>query len=357
MISCRTAISAVLALLLVGCDQTPPPVPQARLVRTITVGANASGEVVSLTGHVRARDATNIAFRLDGRIIERPVSVGDVVSAGQVVARLDAQNQLNAQRAAQANLAAAEATYTQASLAFKRQQDLLADGWTPRARFDDARQALETARAQVDAARAQKRIADDQLSYTTLVADAPGTVTAVGAESDEVVRAGQTVVQLALQSGRDAVFDVPEQLLRTGPRDPEVRIALTDDTSLVARGRVREIAPQADPLTRTFQVKVEVLDPPDAMRLGSTVTGSLQLATPPGVEVPASALTQANGGAAVWVVDPGTQTVSLRPVEVARFDPASAVVASGLEAGDVVVTAGVQVLRPGQPVRLMGGAS
>ena len=147
-------------------------------------------------------------------------------------------------------------------------------------------------------------IAQDQLSYTVLFADAPGVVTATGAEPGEVVRAGQMIVNVARQGGRDAVFDVSEQLIRTGPRDPVVQIALTNDPSVRATGRVREVSPQADPATRTFQVKVGIIDPPPAMELGSTVTGSIKLSAPAGLEVPPSALTEADGRPAVWVVDP-----------------------------------------------------
>ena len=214
-----------------------------------------------------------------------------------------------------------------------------------------------TAQAQVDAAHAQVGIAQDQLSYTVLFADAPGVVTATGAEPGEVVRAGQMIVNVARQGGRDAVFDVSEQLIRTGPRDPVVQIALTNDPSVRATGRVREVSPQADPTTRTFQVKVGIIDPPPAMELGSTVTGSIKLSAPAGLEVPPSALTEADGRPAVWVVDPKSQTVSLRNVDVSRYDPADVVVSQGLDTGEIVVTAGVQTLHPGQKVRLLGGAS
>jgi membrane fusion protein, multidrug efflux system len=340
-----------------GCDKPAPPVSQARPVRTITVEQRAGGEVVSLTGQVRAKDQVNLGFRLDGRMIERPVHVGDVLKAGQLVARLDPQNQQNALRSAQDNLSSVEAVLTQARLAFWRQQQLFRDGWTSRASFDEAQQKFLTAQAQVDSARAEVRIAQNQLGYTTLVADASGVVTAVGAEPGEVVRAGQTIVQLARKGGRDAVFDVPEQLMRTGPRDPLVEIALTNGPRVKAAGRIREVAPQADPITRTWQVKVAIDDPPPAMALGSTVTGSIKLSAPPGMEIPASALTEANGRPAVWVVDPHSLTVSLRNVDVSRYDPADAVISQGLETGEIVVTAGVQVLRPGQKVRLLGGAS
>jgi membrane fusion protein, multidrug efflux system len=346
--------TALIVAAVTGCDKPAPPTTQARPVRTVTVERGAEGEAVSLTGHVRAKDQVNLAFRLEGRVIERPVNVGDVLKAGQVVAKLDPQIQQNGLNTAQANLASVEALLVQARLTFGRQQQLVKDGWTSRANFDEARQKLETAQGQVDTAQAQLRTAQEQLSYTVLSADAPGAVTAKGAEPGEVVHAGKMIVQVARQGGRDAVFDVPEQLMRTGPRDPLVQIALTNDPTVRATGRVREVSPQADSATRTWQVKVGIIDPPQGMQLGSTVTGSIKLSAPPGVEIPASALTEANGNPAVWVVDPQSQTVSLRSVDVSRYDPATVVISQGLDTGEVVVTAGVQVLRPGQKVRLLG---
>jgi len=352
----RLAAAALIAVTVAGCDEPAPPAPQVRPVRTVTVEHRAEGETVSLTGHVRARDQGSLAFRIDGRVVERPVNVGDAVRAGQAIARLDPLNQENMLRSAQANLSAAEAVLTQARQTFWRQQELLRQGWTPRARFDDAQQALQTAEAQVSSTQAQLRIAQDHLGYTVLRADAAGSITATGAEAGEVVRAGQMIAQLAQEGGRDAVFDVPEGLIRTAPRDPVVQITLGDDPRITATGRLRELSPQADPVTRTFQVKVGVVDPPEAMRLGSTVTGRIQLAAPAGVQLPATALTEANGRPAVWVFDPASQSVALRNVDVARYDPASIVVSQGLEPGEVVVTAGGQVLRPGQRVRRLGGA-
>ncbi|MGB7972932.1 MAG: efflux RND transporter periplasmic adaptor subunit [Roseiarcus sp.] len=325
-------------------------------MRTVTVDHGAEGEIVSLTGQVRAMDEVSLSFRLDGRMIERPVRLGDALNTGQLVARLDPQIQDNALRSAEANVASAEAVLTQARLTFSRQQQLLKDGWTPRAQFDEAEQKLLSAQAQVDSAKAQLRTAREQQSYTTLSADASGTVTAVGAEPGEVVHAGQMVVQLARQGARDAVFDVPEQLMRNGPRDPEVEIALTSDPQMKATGRVREVAPQADAATRTFQVKVGITDPPEAMRLGATVTGRIRLSAPPGVEIPAGALTETDGRPAVWVVDSQNHTVSLRNVEVLRYDTATVVISRGLDTGDVVVAAGVQTLHTGQKVRLQGAA-
>lgn len=357
MLRSQIIAAALIAATVTGCDKKVVHDPPARPVRTVTIQHSVDGEAVSLTGQIRAKDEVSLAFRIGGRVIERPVNVGDVLKPGQLVARLDLKDQQNALRSAQANLSAAEAVLTQARLTFGRQQELLKGGWTPRAKFDEAQQALLTAQAQVDAAQAQARLAQDQLGYTALFADAAGAVTAKGAEPGEVIHAGQMIVELARQGGRDAVFDVPEQLIRTGPRDPVVQLALSNDPTIRATGRVREVAPEADPTTRTWQVKVGLIDPPPAFALGATVTGSIELPLASGLEVPPSALTRADGLPAVWVVDPRSQTVSLRNVDVARYDPADVVISSGLEIGEVVVTAGVQVLRPGQKVRLLGDAS
>jgi RND family efflux transporter MFP subunit len=226
----------VIAVSVAGCSKKEARTPEPRPVRTVTVESQADGETLSFTGQIRARDQFNLAFRLDGRVIERHAGVGDLIAAGQVVARLDSQNQQNALRSAEANLVSAQATLTRARLAFGRQQELMKNGWTPRARFDDAQQAFRTAEAQVDSAQAQLLTAQDQLSYTVLRGDRGGAVTAVGAEPGEVVKAGQTIVQLAGQGKLDAVFDVPEHLVRTGPRDPLVELALSEDPQVQATG-------------------------------------------------------------------------------------------------------------------------
>src|SRR5271169_354195 len=183
MFKFRILTVALIAATVAGCDQAKPPNSvEARPVRTVTVEGRADGEIVSLTGQIRAKDQANLAFRLDGRMIERPVNVGDVLTAGQVVAKLDPQIQQNALRSAEGNLSSLEALLTDARLTFGRQQALVKDGWTPRAKFDEAQQKLQSVQAQVDSAQAQVRTAQEQLSYTVLSADAPGAVTAKGAE-------------------------------------------------------------------------------------------------------------------------------------------------------------------------------
>jgi RND family efflux transporter MFP subunit len=352
-------LSAVAMLILAAaCDPAEEPAaPEIRPVRVLTIEERAGGDTVALTGTVQAQTEVNLAFRIDGRMTERLVNVGDRVMPGQLVARLDPENEENALRAAGADLAAATGQLVEARNNYERQSALLRDGWTTRVRYDEARQTLETAQSRADAAQAQLSIAESRMSYTELFADSAGAVTAVGAEPGEVVQAGRMIVQVARDDGRDAVFDVPAQIMDTGPADPEIEVALTMNPAASAIGRVREVAPRADAATGTFAVRVGLADPPAAMRLGSTVTGRMQVGARAGIEIPASALTRADGQPAVWVVDPATETVALRNIEVARHDPASVVVTGGLASGDIVVTAGVQALRPGQKVRLLGAAT
>jgi len=355
----RTCLALiVIAGVLVSCKpDTKIEAPEIRPVRTVTVARGEAAETVVLTGHVQAEDEPALAFRIGGRMIERPVNVGDRVEARQVLAKLDPENELNELRSAESALVAAQGQLTYARGDFERQRQLLANGHTPRARFDQSQNALQNAQSQVDNTEAQLRIARDRVSWTTLTADAAGTVTARGAEPGEVVQAGQMIVRLARQGGRDAVFDVPAQLLRSAPGDSEITVKLSDDPSVMATGRVREVAPQADAVTRTFEVKVGLSDPPDAMRLGATVTGSVQLESEPVIAIPASALTEFNRQPAVWIVDPKGLTVSLRNVEMLRHDPGTVVIAQGLDTGDIVVTAGSQALHPGQKIRLLGSSS
>ena len=356
---CRPPLIALAALalpaMLAACQpEVEKAAPEARPVRTVTVERREAGVPVTLTGRIEAEDEVTLAFRIAGRIIENDGKLGDRVQPGQVVARLESQNELNALRTAQANLAAAQGQLTQARNHFERQDTLLEQGWTTRANHDQAKQALQTAQSQVDAAEAQLKVAHDLVSFTELKADAPGVLTAIGPGAGEVVQAGQMIVRLARKDGRDAVFDVPAQLIRSAPSDPQITVSLTDDPAVTARGRVREVAPQANPVTRTFEVKVGLTDPPPAMRLGATVTGRMETDAVPVIEIPATALTKFNRQPAVWIVDPSSRTVSMRNVDVLRFDQATVAVSQGLDTGEIVVTAGVQALHPGQKIRLLG---
>jgi membrane fusion protein, multidrug efflux system len=350
--------ASVLAALMAGCNQeAKTESPQPRPVRTVTVEKGKIGDSVTLTGDIRAENEVNLAFRIGGRIIERKGEVGDKVEPDQVLAKLDPQDELNTLRSAQAALNAARGQEVEAENNFDRQNHLMERGFTTRANFDQAKQGLQTAQARVDDATAQLDIAQDRVGFTELKASVEGTITARSAESGQVVQAGQPIFTIARQDGRDAVFDVPAQVLRDAPPDALITVALANDPSVTAKARVRTVAPQADPVTRTFQIRLSLIDHPEAMRLGATVTGRLQLEGGAGISIPASALTSIDRQPAVWVVDPANLTVALRNVEVQRFDPGSAVISQGLAPGDVVVTAGVQALHPGQKVRLLGATS
>jgi RND family efflux transporter MFP subunit len=350
-------VAMVPALPLAACDSgtnTDTASPTPRPVRTTTVEKREAGEPLTFTGRIEAEDEVSVAFRISGRLLENNGKLGDQVQAGQVMARLESQNELNALRQAQAGLAAAQGQYTQARNHFERQQALLAQGWTTRANFEVATQGLQTAQSQVDAAEAQLHTAHDLVSFTELKADAPGVITAIGPSAGEVVQAGQMIARLARKDGRDAVFDIPSQLIRSAPSDPRITVSLTDDPTVMALGRIREVAAQANPVTRTFEVKVGLTDPPPAMRLGATVVARLETDAVPIIVIPATALTKINRQPAVWIVDPSTSTVSIRNVDVLRFDQARVVVSQGLDTGEIVVTAGVQALHPGQKIRLLG---
>ena len=350
--------SFLFSLTLAACGETEQLQQEIlRPVRVVTVAELASGESISLSGVIRAEKEVDLAFRIGGRLLERLPNVGDQVQTGQAVARLDPEDETNAFKTAQSNLVAAEAQLIEAESNYERQAKLLKDGWTTRQRYDNVRQVLQTARSQVDSARAQLEIARRRLDDTELVADVSGAVVRVGAEPGEVVAAGQRILRIAREDGRDAVFDVPADMLARVPRIATIEVGLTTQPNATARGRVREVSPQADPETGTFRVRVGLEDPPTEMRLGSIVTGRTVIPRRGGVVIPSSALTRTQGKPAVWVVDPAASTVSSRPVEIMQHQQSEVVVEAGLTSGDVVVTAGVQSLRPGQRVRLLGEAS
>jgi RND family efflux transporter MFP subunit len=355
---CRTCFvllaGAAAAASLASCGKGPdiaPPEP--RPVRSLIVGKGEVGRQVTLTGRIEAREEAALAFRIAGRIATNDLKLGDRVEPGQLLARLDPQNEKNGLRMAQANLSAAQGKLTQARNHFERQEALLANGWTTRKRFEEAKEVLQTAQSGVDDAEARLDAARDLVSFTELKADAPGALTEIGPRVGEVVRPGQMIAKIARQGGRDAVFDVPAQLIHSAPSDPVIAVNLTEDPAVTTVGRVREIAPEASQ-TRTFEVKVGLTDPPEAMRLGATVNGRVSMATKTVIEIPAAALTEFDRQPAVWVVDPSSHTVSIRNVDVLQFEEDGVTLSQGLETGEIVVATGVQALHPGQKVRLLG---
>lgn len=356
LVTMRAAWAAcLLAVFLSGCKPAEEvKATPVRPVRTVTVELAQNLAATNFTGRIEAQEQPSLSFRIGGRMAERLVAVGARVMAGDVVARLDSENELNALRSSQAALASAESSFRQADGHYQRQSRLRARGVTSEADFEDAQQSRKTARARVDAAVAQLRTAENGVSFTTLKADAEGIVTAVGAEPGEVVAPGRMIVRLAREGGQDAVFDVPADVVRFYPENLVVSVALSSDPSVRITGRIREVSPQADPVTRTFRVRVGLVNSPASFRLGATVIATVAEASQTVMAIPATALITRERSPTVWIVDPQTMTVAKRVIEIQRSDPALAVVSKGLAPGDIVVTAGVDLLGAGQKIRLMG---
>jgi RND family efflux transporter MFP subunit len=353
------AVAFAACAILSACQRAEEAVaePDARPVRSLTIEKREAGDVVVLSGRIAAEDETAIAFRISGRLIDRPVNVGDRVRKGQVLARLEQMNERNQLLAAQAALSAARAERVRAGDALQRQQSLIGEGFTTRANLDTALAAFRAAESQVKSAEAQVQMAEDLVGFTVLTAEFDGSVTARGAEAGEVVQGGQMILRIAREGGTDAVFEVPPQVLRVASRQTPVEISLTEDPRIQATGVVREVSPQANPITGTFTVRVGLDNPPSGMLLGSVVSGRMQLAGEQMVVIPSSALMTSEGNPAIWVVDQATSTVALRNISILRHEPGSVVVGAGLVPGETVVVAGVQALRPGQKVRLLNEAS
>lgn len=341
-----------MAVLLAACqDKQPAEAPAPRPVLSVVVAPEAA-RVLGFAGTVEARYRSDLGFRVLGRVTSRQANVADVVRRGQILATLDPVAYQLAVRSAQAELASATAQLENAATTEARQRTLLQQNVTTEAQFDAARQSRESAEAGVVRARANLDKATEQLGYTELRADFDGVVTAVEAQLGQVVQPGQTVMSVARPDVREAVVDLPEGVARGLKAGARFEIALQLDPSVRAAGSVREIAPQADPTTRTLRVRVTLDKPPASFRLGTTVTAAVAVEARSGIELPASALLEQDGRTLVWIVDPASLTVSTREVGVAEREGSAIRVVEGIEPGTRVVTAGVHSLTPGQPVKI-----
>lgn len=347
------SLALCIILSMLGCKENTEP-EVVRPVRSMVIETHLSGDLIALTGQLHARDETKLAFRLSGKLIQSSVSVGDTVKTGQILAQLDAATERHTRNAAHADHAAALALLDQTTAAESRFGNLLKEKAVSQAEYEEAVRQLKAAQAQVNATRAKLNSAEVQLGYTELKADATGVITAKGAEPGEVVQAGQMVFVLAHQEGRDAVFDMPAQIIRDGMSPhQEIDVWLADNPAIKTVGHVREISPQANSSTRTYPVKVSLESLPSGMFLGSTIVGRVKLRAGSQMEIPSSALMMRETHPAVWVIDPNTHTVQKREVEVARYHQNAVVIASGLESGERIVTAGAQSLHQGQQVTLL----
>ena len=301
----RAAVGGLaLAFLLGGCGkEEKTAVKEIRPVRTVTVEPREIGETVSLTGEIQPRYQADIGFRVDGKILARPVDVGTAVKKGELLARLDPQQYRQDVEIAKSDLAAAEAEVTRSQGQEYRKRELYQKGHATQVEFDIATRAYKTALAKRDAAKARLVQATDNLGYTELKADEDGVITAVGADAGQVVAAGQMVVRLAQPGEREAVFNVAEGSFKGPPKNPDVTVKLVSNPEIETTGKVRYVSPQADPKTRTYAVRVALPDAPPQMRLGANVIGSVTLNETSSITIPGSALFQKNGQPAVWLVE------------------------------------------------------
>ncbi|MEA3394511.1 MAG: efflux RND transporter periplasmic adaptor subunit [Pseudomonadota bacterium] len=350
------AVAAVSTAWLAGCSRPAPAEEPVRSVKVLTVGAGNLQSALEFSGDVRPRIESRLGFRVAGKLTKRYVELGQRVKAGQVLAQLDPQDYQLAADAAQAQLGAAVTNRDLAAADFKRYKELRDQNFISGAELERREASLKAAQAQVDQAKAQLSTQRNQGAYTTLVADAAGVVTAIEAEPGQVVSAGLPVVRVAQDGPRDAVFSVPEdKVAAVRPGAPVAVRVWPGQTQL--DGKVREVSASADPVTRTYLVKVglEVKDAKDVPPLGATVTALPQAVEAPSAQViklPTSALRQEGQATAVWVLDPASMTVKSQPVQIATADGNEAVVAGGLQPGTLVVAAGVHVLSPGQKVMI-----
>lgn len=350
-------MSLVRTLILTGMIAVPlPTLAEAPLaVEIVTAHAEAQSQSYSLTGEIRAHDTLSAAFPMGGRVIEVLVDAGTRVEKGSVLARMDSVQQEQTLRAAEAGMLTATADYRQAAEDLDRQDTLLERGATTRIARDSAEDALRIAEGVLAQARAELDRATKTVAETVLLAPEDATVTRRMAEAGQIVGAAQPVIELALDAGVDAVFDVPEVMLSIGEAPPEVTLNLLDTPDRTFSGRVDEISPVVDAPTGTVSVKVAVDDPPEGLTFGEAVRGTVVRTGPAQVILPYSAISATTEGPSVWRVDPETMAVSALPIEIDRYETGRIVVASGVEDGTLIVGKGAQLLFPGRIVRAAEG--
>lgn len=351
----RAAVGGLLLLTLVlaACNKHEVEAKPVRPVQTQRVTIGVADDRAIYPGEVRARYETDLAFRVSGKVVARYVDVGAMVKKGQPLAKLDPSDaQLNAE-AAKAQMLAAETDFKFAQAELARYQPLLNRHVISKAAYDQKLNAFNVAKAKLEQQRMQYSWSRNQSAYTTLTADADGVITAVNMEVGQVVNVGQTVMKLARPEQKEVVINVPESRLSDLQQAKEIAVNIWAMENKLYLGRVREISPAGDPATRTYTVKITIADADSQVKLGMTANAIVRKSEAANVAVlPLTALTQRDGAPAVWVVDPKSNQVNLRPVQIGQYRADGVTVLSGLQPNELVVTAGVHKLVPGQQVRL-----
>lgn len=340
--------------MLAACNRQPAAPEVIRPVRTLVVALGAADAANTYPGEVKARVESQLGFRVGGKVIERRVDIGQTVKAGEVLARLDVQDLALAQTAAKAQLDAANTDLALAQADYARYRDLFAQNFIGKAELDRRQATLDGARAREEQAAANFRSQSNQAGYATLVADAPGVVTGVDAQVGQVVGAGTPVVRIARSAAKEVAFSVPEDRIDALRHARRAAVSLWALPGRSYEASVREVAAAADPATRTYAVRLALKQDDADVRLGMTAVVRIELgANDALVHLPLSALAQRDGKSFVWVVDEKTMTVHETPVVLAGPSGTEVLVAQGLTPGQRVVTAGANLLQPGQKVKLL----
>ncbi|MGQ3675466.1 efflux RND transporter periplasmic adaptor subunit [Xanthobacter sp. TB0139] len=323
----------------------------ARPVQVATVHLSPRHAEKSFVGVIRARREIDLAFRVGGKMVQRHVEVGDHVTSGAVIARIDPEDLRLELESAHAELAAAEANLSQTSAEDQRYRALRAKGVASAAELDRKSLAMQEAVGRLERAKRSLELAENRLSYADLVSDADGIVVAVAAEPGQVVSTGQTIVRVARLDEKEALVALPETALNAARKaDAMVTLWAAPDQRITAR--LRELSPQADPASRTYPARFTLDHAGDTVALGMTATVTLvPREGAPVARVPLSAVFDKGHGAHVFIVEPGNQSLTARPVIVAGYTQNSALLSSGLREGEKVVTLGVHMLKDGQQVR------
>ncbi|WP_235919300.1 efflux RND transporter periplasmic adaptor subunit [Aureimonas psammosilenae] len=341
---------ACAACLLAGCGEHEAPPPPVRPVLSVRAEPTAV-EPASFAGSVQPRYSRDLAFRVLGRVTGRNVDVGDTIAAGQLLASLDQQAQALSVRSLEGDLAAAEAQLENAKATRDRQAALVRLNASPQAQLDTAEQQFATAQSTVINRRSDLAKAREELSYTRLVSETNGIVTGVSVEVGQIASVGQTAVTVAQADVREAVIDVAEDMVGSLSVGQPFTVTLQIDPRQKVRGSIREIAPSSDAATRSRRVRITLADPSPAFRLGTTVDARMDVGDDQAISLPKTALLRTKDSTFVWVVDEAKSTVSKRAVTIASEEGSVVHVASGLEPGMRVVTAGAYSLKDGQSVK------
>ncbi|MER8698001.1 efflux RND transporter periplasmic adaptor subunit [Mesorhizobium sp. M1273] len=352
------ALIVVAALGLAGCSQEKAEVTEIiRPVKVVEIAKASDTRQLSYSGSVRARTEMNLGFRINGKITERLVDIGDRVKPGDVLARVDPTDYELSVRSSQASLDAADRQVETVELTRKRAEQLYAKNFAPKSQLEQATLAYNQAVATRDSARSQLAQAQNQVRYTDLKADKNGIVTAVAADVGQVVGSGTPVVTVAIDGEKEVLIAVPETDIAEFKPGKTVKAGFWSDEALTLDGKVREVAGSADPQSRTFAVRVSLPNDPRVL-LG--MTASIEAAADNRqqlVSIPLAALAQKDSQSIVWTVDRNGGTVHAHPVKVAAFTPDGVSVADGLKPGDVVVAAGTQFMTENLKVKLTGDAA